>query len=122
MPTVSRLVHASPETVWHILVDLDAWPQWGPTVSRAELDGAGPLGLHSRGRIWTPVGVWLPFTVVEFDAGRCWRWEVAGIPATWHAVEPADGGCRVRFGAPWWATAYLPVCMIALERIARMAR
>jgi len=27
----------------------------------------------------------------------------------------------VAFGAPWWATAYLPVCIIALDRIARMA-
>jgi uncharacterized protein YndB with AHSA1/START domain len=121
MPTVSRSVNASPDKVWGVLVDLDAWPRWGPTVSRAELDQTGPLGLGSRGRIKTAVGVWLPFKIIEFEAGRRWKWEVAGIPATRHAVEPKCDGCRVAFGAPWWAMAYLPVCVIALGRIARMA-
>ena len=120
MPTVSRTVHSSPEDVWAILVDLDAWPQWGPTVLRAQLDHAGPIGLGSQGRIWTPLGIPLPFTIIEYDEGRCWKWAVAGVPATWHGVEPADGGCRVTFGAPWWATAYLPVGILALDRIARM--
>ena len=122
MPTVSRIVRTAHETAWEILVDVDAWPRWGPTVARAELDHSGPLGRGSRGRIWTPVGVALPFTIVEFEPQRHWKWAVAGIPATWHAVEPVDGGCRVTFGAPWWATAYLPVCVIAVDRIAQMAR
>jgi len=121
MPTVSRNVRALPEHVWHVLVDVDAWPRWGPTVTRAEVDHGGPIRLGSTGRIWTPFGIALPFKIIEFDEGRCWKWEVAGIPATRHTVEPADGGCRVAFGAPWWATAYLPVCIIALDRIARMA-
>ncbi len=121
MPTVSRDIQASPEKVWDILVDLDAWPQWGPTVSAAKLSEDGPLALGSRGEIRTPLGVWLPFSIVEFEPGRCWKWEVAGIPATWHAVEPTEEGCRVSFGAPWWATAYLPVGVVALARIARMA-
>jgi hypothetical protein len=121
MPTVERVVRASPDVVWDILVDVGAWPRWGPTVSRAELDHAGPIGLGSSGRIWTPFGIALPFTIIEFEAGRHWKWQVAGVPATRHAVEPTETGCRVGFGAPWWATAYLPVCVIALERIARMA-
>jgi hypothetical protein len=121
MPTVSRNVRALPENVWHVLVDVDAWPRWGPTVTRAEVEGGGPIRFGSSGRIWTPLGIALPFKIIELDEGRYWKWEVAGIPATRHTVEPADGGCRVTFGAPWWATAYLPVCVIALNRIARMA-
>jgi uncharacterized protein YndB with AHSA1/START domain len=121
MPTVSRIVNASPDKVWGVLVDLDAWPQWGPTVSRAELEQPGPLGLGSRGRIWTALRFWLPFEITEYETGRHWKWEVAGVAATRHAVEPTADGCRVAFGAPWWATAYLPVCLIALDRIAQMA-
>jgi uncharacterized protein YndB with AHSA1/START domain len=121
MLNVSRTATASPAKVWDILVDLDAWPQWGPTVSRAELDRPGPLQLGSRGRIWTPLGIALPFTIIEFEAGRHWKWQVAGVPATRHQVEPAPTGSRVTFGTPWWAPAYVPVCAIAVDRIARMA-
>ena len=120
MATVEREVAAPPEKVWDLLVDLRAWPKWGPTVERAELDEPGLLALGSRGRVWTPFGLALPFTITEFDPGRSWRWEVAGIPATRHEVWPTDWGARVVFGAPWWAAAYLPVFAVALQRIERM--
>jgi Polyketide cyclase / dehydrase and lipid transport len=122
LPTVERDVGAPPNRVWDILVDLDAWPQWGPTVAGAKLTDTGRLVLGSRGKIRLPLGVWLPFEVTEFEEGRFWAWEVAGVRATRHEVRPAEGGCRVAFAVPLWAPAYLPVCAIALERIARMAR
>jgi len=42
---------------------------------------------------------------------------VANIAATRHEVQPLPHGCRVVFGVPWWAPAYLPVCAVALHRI-----
>ncbi|MGO4444258.1 SRPBCC family protein [Mycobacterium sp. 2YAF39] len=120
MPTIERHVAARPEAVWSVLVDLDAWPRWGLSVQRAELDDAGPLKLGSRGKVWTPFGIALPFEITEFDAGRRWAWDVAGVGATRHEVQPREGGSRVAFGVPWWAPAYLPVCAIALQRIDRM--
>ncbi|MFI5506473.1 SRPBCC family protein [Mycobacterium sp. NPDC051804] len=122
MPTVTRHVAARPEAVWRVLVDLDAWPQWGPSVQRAELTEPGALKLGSRGRVWTPFGVALPFTITEFEENRCWAWQVAGVPATHHGVEATDGGCRAWMSAPLWAPAYLPVLAIALQRIDRMTR
>ena len=62
MWTVSRPVQAPSGTVWKLLVDVDAWPKWGPSVVRAELD-RGVLTLGTRGRVWTPVGVALPFEI-----------------------------------------------------------
>jgi uncharacterized protein YndB with AHSA1/START domain len=121
MPTIERRVSASPSSVWDVLVDLDAWPQWGPTVAGATLDNAEDLAAGERGKIRTPLGIWLPFTVTEFEAGRIWAWEVAGVPATTHEVLPAEGGCRIAFGVPVWALAYLPVCAIALRRIEELA-
>ena len=120
MPTVDRLINASPAAVWSVLVDLDAWPQWGPTVSGAELLDGDELGLGERGKVWTPVGVALPFTITEFEPGRRWSWRVAGIPATAHSVEPTDRGTRASMSVPLWAPAYLAVCAIALQRIDRM--
>ena len=118
--TVDRQIDAPADVVWRILVDLEVWPQWGPTVTRAELDG-GTFGQGARGRVWTPVGVALPFVICEFDPGRVWGWRVAGVSATRHGVEPGVAGCRAWMSAPLWAPAYLPVLEVALRRIARIA-
>ncbi|MGE2715908.1 SRPBCC family protein [Mycolicibacterium litorale] len=120
MVTVDRVVHASPAAVWAVLVDLEAWPKWGPTVAGAELLDGTELGLGERGKVYTPVGVPLPFTITKFEPGRCWAWQVAGVPATSHRVEPVDAGTRVSMAAPVWAAAYVPVLAIALQRIDRM--
>ncbi len=118
---VDRRMAAPPESAWRVLIAVDQWPLWGPSVTRAELDdGATELTAGARGTVWTPVGVPLPFTVTEFVQGRRWGWTVAGVRATGHEVTPAPGGCRVRFEVPWWATGYLPVCAVALARIDRM--
>jgi uncharacterized protein YndB with AHSA1/START domain len=121
MLSVTRHIDAPATAVWKVLVDLDAWPQWGPTVSRAELDGA-ELTLGATGRVYTPVGIALPFKIIDFDGGRRWAWSVAGVPATSHSVEPDGNGCRAGMSAPWWAPAYLPVLAIALQRIEKLVR
>lgn len=120
MVTVDRVVQASPATVWSVLVDLEAWPRWGPTVARAELLDGTELGLGERGKVYTPVGMPLPFTITKFEPRRCWAWQVAGVPATAHGVEPVDEGTRVWMSAPVLAAAYVPVLAIALQRIDRM--
>ena len=121
MLTTARTMTAPPEAAWRVLADVDAWPQWGPTVRRAELTVPGSLRLGSRGKVWTPVGVALPFEITEFDDGHAWAWKVAGVPATRHEVRPLAGGCRVSFGVPTWAPAYLAVCAVALKRIDDLA-
>ena len=121
MWTVSRRPLASPEAAWKILTDLDAWPKWGPSVVGAEVDG-GLLTLGVKGRVWTPVGLPLPFEITEFVPGRSWGWKVAGVPATRHGVDPDGEGSRVWMSAPGWAPGYLPVLAVALRRIDVIAR
>lgn len=119
--SVNRLVAAPPQAAWDLLVDLDAWPRWGPSINGAELDQGGRhLTAGATGAVRTALLVRLPFVVTEFDAGRCWAWKVAGIPATWHRVDPAEGGAQITFGVPRWAPAYLAVCDIALRRIEKL--
>lgn len=121
MTGVDRDIPAPPDAVWDVLVDIAAWPIWGPSVRNASLrDGATELGLGVRGDVWTAVGVRMGFVITEFDPGHRWSWSVAGVPATGHQVSVAGAGCRVRFEAPWWATGYLPVCAVALRRIEKM--
>jgi hypothetical protein len=122
MLAVDRFIAAPASVVWNVFVDLDAWPQWGPTVGAAWLDPPHTsLELGATGGVRTSLGFAAPFTVTEFEPGRHWAWKVAGIPATHHRVEPADGGARASFAAPLWAAAYLSVCAIALRRIEAIA-
>lgn len=120
MWTTDRVIAAAPEAVWALLVDLEAWPRWGPTIARAKLSHSGALALGSTGTVSTVFGVALPFTVTEFEPGRCWAWQVAGVPATRHEVRRALSGSVVSFGVPPWAPAYLAVCAVALRRIDRI--
>ena len=120
MWTVSRDIEASADAAWHVLTDLGLWPDWGPTVAGAELDGSA-FELGATGRVWTPVGLPLPFVISELDQGRTWGWRVAGVPATRHGVVPRAAGSRVWMSAPVWAPAYLPVLAIALRRIENLA-
>ncbi len=114
--SASRFVHVPPEQAWALLSDAGTWSTWGPTVSAAEPVGE-QLRLGLRGRVRTPVGLWLPFQITAFDPPRSWAWSVLSIPATNHVIAPAPGGCRVSFAVPTPAFAYLAVCRLALERI-----
>jgi uncharacterized protein YndB with AHSA1/START domain len=121
MTSVDRDIPAPAAAVWDVLVDIAAWPIWGPSVRNASLrDGATELGLGVRGDVWTAVGVRMGFVITEFDPGHRWSWSVAGVPATGHQVSVTNAGCRIRFEVPWWATGYLPVCAVALRRIEKM--
>ncbi|WP_439028889.1 SRPBCC family protein [Gordonia terrae] len=121
MPTAELRTSLPVEAVWATIVDVRTWPEWGPTVSGARLDGGIRLTFGARGTITTLPGVPLPFEITEFVEGRSWAWKVAGVNATRHEVIPVAGGCILSFGAPVWAAAYLPVLAIALPRIERIA-
>ena len=118
--SVGRTMAVDPSVAWDLLVDTTRWSEWGPSVTAVDAPDVR-LRAHSTGRVRTAVGVWVPFTVSEFDDGRSWAWTVAGVTATTHTVEPAPGGCRVTFGVPAVAAAYALVCRVALRRIERLA-
>jgi len=121
MLSVHRVIAAPPQAAWELLVDLDAWPRWGPSIKGAELDHPyRELAPHATGTVHTSLGVKLPFVITDFDPGRYWAWKVAGIPATGHRVEPVDDGARVTMEVPWWAAAYVTVCALALRRIEKL--
>jgi uncharacterized protein YndB with AHSA1/START domain len=117
---ISRTIEAPAERVWEVLVRVSDWPRWGPTVTavRCSDDAIGP---GSRGQVRTPVGIWLPFVITDFEPGSIWRWRVGGIPATGHRVHPVTPSLtRLVFEIPRWAVAYGPVCRNAAVRIARI--
>jgi hypothetical protein len=123
-PTLGIDIAAPSELAWQELVQLRNWPQWGPTVSGARLDGGGDrVFAGASGSVQTPVGVWLPFRVSGWeDVGprRTWSWRVGGVPATTHTViEQGASRCRVEMSVPLLAPAYLGIVAMALRRIKR---
>jgi hypothetical protein len=119
---VSAEIGAPAAAVWDLLVDLDAWPRWGPSVRGASVQG-GALAAGARGTVVTALGVSLPFEVTTFEPGVRWAWKVGGITATDHRVEAlGPDRCRVSFGVGWPAAPYLAVCRVALGRLGRLAR
>lgn len=111
---------APASAAWELLTDTSRWPQWGPSLSRVE-SVERYIRAGSTGRVQTLIGVWLPFRITEFIDGQRWGWQVAGIPATGHRVEPlGPQRCRVVFEVPAIAAPYLAVCRLAAERIKRI--
>lgn len=116
---VCRRIDAAPDRVWAVFTDTTRWPEWGPSVTAVECSDRF-VREGSTGRVRTPLGVWLPFTVRSCTVRR-WTWDVACVPATGHRVEPLGTGSLAAFEIPLLAAAYAPVCRRALERIAVLA-
>ncbi len=114
-------IDAPAEVVWQLLTDTDTWPQWGPSIRRARVNGDS-LKLGATGTVTTMIGFDVPFEITELVAGERWSWKVAGIGATDHVVERiGPQRCRAGFGVPVLAAPYLAVCRLALHRIDRLA-
>lgn len=117
---VTRRIAADPDRVWSVFTDTELWPEWGPSVTAVECADRF-VREGSTGRVRTPVGLWLPFTV-RTCTDRRWTWEVAGVPATGHRVEAVGDGSLAAFELPPLAAGYAPVCQRALGRIESLAR
>jgi hypothetical protein len=92
-------VFAPREKVWDVLVDVERWPEWTPTVTRAQRLDPGPLGLGSRTRIWQPRLMTTSWRVTALDPNAgvlVWETGRPGIKiiAT-HRVEPMQGSVRL---------------------------
>ena len=124
-------VAATPDAAWHVLVDTERWPDWGPSVTDVRCADRR-IRTGSTGEVQVAGGPWVGFEITTFDDGRAtaeadsqtgpppvrrWTWSVARIPATGHRVEARPGGCRVVFEVPLWAAGYVPVCRRALAEI-----
>ena len=92
-------VFAPPERIWAVFVDVERWPEWTPTVTRAQRLEEGPLAVGSQTKIWqpqlTPV-IWR-VTVLDETAGVfTWTTSKPGIQVTaTHKIEPSGDGAKV---------------------------
>ena len=90
-------ISAPPDRVWAVMSDIEAWPEWTPTVTRVELLDPGPLAVGQRARVLQPrlpAAVW---RITALEPGRSFTWVTRspGVEVTArHSVEPSGAGSR----------------------------
>lgn len=117
---VGTHIDAPASRVWRLTTDTPSWTRWGPSVR--EVDSPERfIRAGLTGRIRTPFGIWVPFTIDTFEPEHYWDWRVGGVAATGHRVNPrGPDRCRLTFTVPVWAAGYTIVCRVALNRIKRL--
>ncbi len=74
-------VNADPQRVWEVLVDVESWPVWTPSMTTVKVVSPRPLGPGSRLAIKQPRLAPAEMTVGEYVEGRSFAWssEVKGL-------------------------------------------
>ncbi len=86
-------IHASPETVWAVLTDVEHWPDWTRSISTVTRVTEGDFGEGSQARIKQPRLQAMTWTVIEFIPGVSFVWR-ARLPGlifdAGHFLERVD--------------------------------
>jgi hypothetical protein len=89
-------IDASRDAVWGVVVDVERWPEWTPTMEQVRRLDGGPFQLGSSAAIkqpQLPEAVWV---VTAFTAGRQFTWEtnVRGMRMVGsHELIETPAGC-----------------------------
>ncbi|WP_375382828.1 SRPBCC domain-containing protein [uncultured Sphingomonas sp.] len=92
-------IAATPEKIWSLLIDCQAWPSWYVRCSDVSMLSGGPLlGPDASFRFKT-LGFYFEPRIDTFDPARLLVWSAKGPAGTsgahaWH-ITPLPGGCRV---------------------------
>jgi uncharacterized membrane protein len=97
-------ITAPAERVWEVIVDVESWPQWSPTITSVRRLDAGQLRAGSRTRIKQPGLPQLVWQVTDLQEGAGFTWVARspGLLATAaHQVSPVPGGSRLTLTMTW---------------------
>jgi carbon monoxide dehydrogenase subunit G len=99
--SITTEIDAPPDVVYAVLIDVERWPEWTPTVTRVERlgDAGAPFALGTRVRIIQPKVPPAEWTVTAIEAGRGFRYVSRSPGATVeanHWIEPVEAGERSR--------------------------
>ncbi|MGZ5299516.1 MAG: SRPBCC family protein [Actinomycetota bacterium] len=97
-------IDADPDTVWSVLTDFGAYPDWNPFIT--SIDGDQTMGgtLHVRLQPPEGRGITMDPAVTVNEPGRVFAWlgKLGGVPHLFDGahrfeLEPVDSGRRTRF-------------------------
>jgi hypothetical protein len=92
-------IDASAEDIWGVLVDVERWPEWTPSVTRLEKLDAGPLRPGQRVRIEQPKLPKLTWRVTDVTHEQSFTWstESLGLRTVGrHEVVETPSGREIR--------------------------
>jgi hypothetical protein len=109
MDVVERIdIAAAPADVWVVMIDVERWREWTPTITSIERLDGGPFRVGSRARIRQPKLPTAVWTVTALETGRYFEWRNASPGLTsvaGHRTEPTAGGgttVTLTFGWSGW--------------------
>jgi hypothetical protein len=95
--SASVAVAAPVDVVWRVLSEVEAWPEWTPSVRAIVRLDPGPLHVGQRLRISQPRFPTTVWRLTELVEGRSFVWRAGGPGARTtasHTVEPDGAGAR----------------------------
>ena len=98
METIVIEIAAPPERVWAVMLDVEKWPMWTPSMRSVKRLDPDPLLVGSRALIRQPKFPPTLWTVTEMVTGSSFTWR-NGLPGIWvfatYAVVPTATGSNV---------------------------
>ena len=91
-------IDAPPERVWDVMMDLEKWPEWTPSMSSVQRLDSGELREGSRVRIKQPklAPTTMTVTHIEADKSFTWRAKAPGLVITaTHTIVKKGNGSQV---------------------------
>ena len=91
----SVTIDAAPEVVWTVFTDVERWPEWTASVSRATIVRGAGVEPGARVRIRQPRLPTLTWQVSCVEPGAGWTWTARSPGVTTvaaHTLKPLAGG------------------------------
>ena len=88
-------IAAPPERVWAVMIDVERWREWTPTITSIDRLDGGSFRVGSRARVRQPKLPTAVWTVSVLEPGRYFEWRNVSPGLTsvaGHRAEPAAGG------------------------------
>lgn len=92
-------IDAPAERVWEVMIDVERWHEWTPSITSIERLDSGEFRQGSRVRIKQPKLAATVMTVTRLEPGRSFTWQTRapGLEVTAsHSVTPVGKGSQAR--------------------------
>jgi uncharacterized protein YndB with AHSA1/START domain len=92
-------IDAPPERVWEVMIDVERWHEWTPSITSIKRLDTGEFREGSRVRIKQPKLAATVMTVTHLEPGRSFTWQTRapGLEVTaGHSVTPVGNGSQAR--------------------------
>ena len=91
-------IDAPPARVWDVMIDVEKWPEWTPSMSSVKRLDPGELRVGSRVRIKQPGLAPATMTITHIEPDKCftWRAKAPGVVVTaTHTITEKGKGSQV---------------------------